>query len=137
MAQTGGTAEDDAAAGIDTGGHKVGTQAAADHVLDEKLKAAQPFSSVSGARPIPEELVAMFSRIDENPKIEIAEAFKAMEGHFARVYSLIDKGSESGSHYARHVFAMREKNPRGMPLPVEAVKVCLLDMFEELEMVED
>ena len=93
---------------------------------DQGNGAASPVMSErnSAARPVPEELKAMFVNLDADSK-HTAQSFKMLESALEQA-----GGSSGAAEYSRIVLALREKHPKGKPIPMSAIKDCLLDLFE-------
>lgn len=80
--------------------------------------------SNSAVRPVPDELKAVFSNIDRNSK-HIAEAFKMMEAELQNV-----GGANGIIEYNRVIKKLRYTYPKGSEIPKDAIKDCLIDLFE-------
>lgn len=123
---------------IDTGGHPVGTQAAADHVRDQKIAQAKaqtvPATAVAGngsgtngvppsaaapVQPIPEELTIVFQNLSKSGGTR--EAFEMMRRELSE--ALPNSGA---IEYER---IGQKHGMRNGSKPISAVKACLLEMW--------
>lgn len=83
------------------------------------------------ARPVPEELTLTFQRMDKNDSAAVGQAFIAMEQW------LTEKGGANGvKAYNAAVTKLRAAHPKGSLIPNEALKECLLDLWDELQKVQ-
>lgn len=109
-------------------GHQ-GSQAAADQVASEKIERMKQEKAcfdveVAASRPVPMELTEWFKRLDSDSR-QTKPAFEAVR------QAMVDKGGEYGlSTYDRIAENFRVKYPKGNMIPSQAVKDCLLDMWE-------
>lgn len=95
----------------------------------EKAAARVGESGLPGNRPVPDALATRFQAIDDNTK-NIAPAFLALEK------ALIDKAGANGVQaYARIVGEFRKVIPKGDET-ITDIKMCLLDLWDELQIVQ-
>ncbi len=86
-------------------------------------------SGLPDNRPVPDALASRFQAIDENSK-NITPAFLALEK------ALIDKAGANGvKAYARIIEEFRRVIPKGTETVLD-IKMCLLDLYDELQAVE-
>lgn len=112
-------APEHAAEGIDTGGHPVGTQAAADHVAQRKIQDLAD----------PPELKVLLDGIDKDPR-RAREAFNLL------YKSISDKAGAAGAKaYEAIEQEFTVKYPKGT-LDKNALKACVRDLWKALQSAE-